>query len=140
MIDLHTLELQINGTRNGENTSDIQEFEEERAYLLSLLPGNTTINQPVSRESKSTCIELTNYPNPFKGNTSISFQLLQKGNVSITVNDLFGLVIERVQLGYLDSGKHKFTYNGSKLSPGIYFYSIIIDGNIIETNRMIINK
>lgn len=140
VIDLHTLELQINGTRNGENTSDIQEFEEERAYLLSLLPGNTTINQPVSRESKSTCIELTNYPNPFKGNTSISFQLLQKGNVSITVNDLFGLVIERVQLGYLDSGKHKFTYNGSKLSPGIYFYSIIIDGNIIETNRMIINK
>ncbi len=137
-IDLRALELQMNGTRSGVNTSDAQEFEEERDYLLSLLPGNTTVNQSVTR--KNADIELTNYPNPFIENTSISFRLLQKGNVTVTVSDFSGFVLDKVQLGNLDSGKHKFAYNGSKLSAGIYFYSIRVDGKTVATNRMIINK
>lgn len=45
VIDLRALQLQMNGSKSGDNTLAMQEFETERDYLLSLIPENTTIKQ-----------------------------------------------------------------------------------------------
>jgi hypothetical protein len=72
--------------------------------------------------------EVTNYPNPFSEETTISFNIMNEEYVSVDVFDISGkkltiLFEERV------SGNHKITWNGTdqngrKLNSGLYFISI----------------
>ncbi|MBK6774023.1 MAG: hypothetical protein IPG78_18160 [Ignavibacteria bacterium] len=38
------------------------------------------------------------------------------------------------------AGNYDIEFDGSHLSSGIYFYSLLIDGNLIDTKRMILLK
>jgi hypothetical protein len=40
----------------------------------------------------------------------------------------------------LDSAKDEVVVKGSELKPGMYLYSLIIDGREIDTKRMILTK
>ncbi len=71
-----------------------------------------------------------NYPNPFSkganGNpvTNIKVEVFVPGEYKITVFDLVGKEISNIYSGYLSRGNHSFTFDGSGLPSGIYFYEI----------------
>ncbi|MBL4703014.1 MAG: T9SS type A sorting domain-containing protein, partial [Flavobacteriales bacterium] len=69
-----------------------------------------------------------NMPNPFNTNTVVPFSLVNAANVSFTVVDITGKIIENRELGTLSSGDHTINFDGSSLSSGIYYYSVIVDG------------
>jgi hypothetical protein len=82
-----------------------------------------------------------NYPNPFNPTTSISFSLPENfaGNVSMKVYDLTGKEVAVLVNGQMNSGLHSVTFDGSKLSSGIYFYKISA-GSYSDVKRMILVK
>jgi len=69
-----------------------------------------------------------NRPNPFNGTTIIPFTLVNAGNVTFTVTDVTGKIIENRNLGVLGSGDQNIEFNGSNLAGGIYYYTLTVDG------------
>ncbi len=65
-----------------------------------------------------------NYPNPFNSTTTISFDVLQSGNVSMTVYDMGGRQLVSRELGYRIAGEHTIQFNADLLSSGTYIYEL----------------
>ncbi len=78
-----------------------------------------------------------NYPNPFNPVTKIRFQLSEAGNVIIKVFDITGRELSTLINDRLQPGTYETTFDGSKLSSGIYFYSINT-GVFSQTKKMVL--
>jgi photosystem II stability/assembly factor-like uncharacterized protein len=86
-----------------------------------------------------------NFPNPFNPKTVIGYSLLKNGFVKIIVYDILGkelatLVNENKKAGNYETqfSINQFTNNGN--SSGIYFYTLFVDGNRIDTKKMLLIK
>jgi hypothetical protein len=82
-----------------------------------------------------------NYPNPFNPSTTIEFGLPKAGIVSLKIFDIAGreYASEIIDLN-LKAGNYKVNFDSSILSSGVYFYSLIVDNNIVDTKKMILIK
>lgn len=84
---------------------------------------------------------LANYPNPFNATTTISFSLKNSGNVSIDIYDVLGRRVDRLDMGHLDNTQiHSVTYDAGQLATGVYFYSLMVDGEKKVTERFSLLK
>ncbi|MCE1165686.1 MAG: T9SS type A sorting domain-containing protein [Bacteroidetes bacterium] len=81
-----------------------------------------------------------NYPNPFNPITNFKFQIQSYSNVRISVYDITGKEIERIIDGYQKPGIYSVRFDGSNLSSGIYFYTLFVDGKILDSKKMILIK
>ena len=73
-----------------------------------------------------------NYPNPFNPVTKIkidipSFGGIEKQNVRLTVYDVLGRVISVIADKSLKPGSYEYSFDGSNLPSGIYFYRLNIE-------------
>jgi type IX secretion system substrate protein len=80
-----------------------------------------------------------NYPNPFNPSTEIKFESFSAGDVKLAVYNSAGQRIAVLVNGYLDAGLHRFTFNGSNLASGIYFYKLT-SGTYSEAKKMLMIK
>lgn len=82
-----------------------------------------------------------NYPNPFNPVTTIEFDLPKAGNVSLKIYDLAGRQYSsEINNLNLNPGNYKMNFNGTQLSSGVYFYSLIVDGKNMATKKMVMVK
>ena len=82
-----------------------------------------------------------NYPNPFNPATTIEFSMPRTGNVSLTVYDIKGNLVERIIDNItFNAGTVKHNFDGSKLSSATYFCLLTIDGKLAGTKKMILVK
>lgn len=80
-----------------------------------------------------------NNPNPFTENTVIEYSLPETvQTASLYIYDMNGKQIEQIAL--TERGESSVTVNGGHLSAGMYLYSLIADGKVIDTKRMILIK
>jgi hypothetical protein len=75
-------------------------------------------------------IILNNYPNPFKDNTLIQYNIPVEGQVLIEIYDVSGRKISTLLNNFCEAGKHEITWDGSSLSSGVYICKLIISGEI----------
>ena len=69
-----------------------------------------------------------NYPNPFRGQTMIPFELESPGHVKLEIFNLLGQSVAVVADELLGAGPHTASWNGADASTGLYFYRMTIDG------------
>jgi photosystem II stability/assembly factor-like uncharacterized protein len=81
-----------------------------------------------------------NYPNPFNPTTNLEFGIAKLGFVSLKVYDVLGNEVKTLVNENKTSGNYKIEFSSNNLPSGIYFYSLIMNGNIIDTKRMILLK
>lgn len=81
-----------------------------------------------------------NYPNPFNPLTSIKYQVSKSSDVKLIIYSILGKEISTLVNKKQSPGTYETKFNGSNLSSGIYFYSLIIDENIFDTKKLIILK
>jgi len=81
-----------------------------------------------------------NYPNPFNPLTKISYGLKEAGNVKIIIYDALGKEVSALIEQKQNAGTYSIEFNASKLSSGVYIYSLIVDGIIVDTRRMVLMK
>ena len=96
-----------------------------------------------------TFVLLQNYPNPFNPETWIPYQLSEAADVTITIYNVNGLIMRRLELGkkmpgyYIDQARaaHWDGTNelGEEVSSGIYFYQLRT-GRDTSVRKMIILK
>ncbi len=86
-----------------------------------------------------------NYPNPFNPTTTISYSIpsvtsdLSLSNVQLKVYDILGKEVATLVNEQQSPGNYKVEFDSSKLTSGIYFYTIRA-GSFIETKKMLLMK
>jgi hypothetical protein len=80
-----------------------------------------------------------NYPNPFNPSTIIKYELPKESFVTIKLYDLLGREIKTLVNEDKPAGSYSFTFNGSDLSSGVYFYRMQA-GDFLQTKKLILLK
>ncbi len=111
------------------------QFFQKRDYLLSLLPINK--NKEYSYKSNEGNKLLNNVPNPFNGQTTIYYQLTESTNGKIRVISTSGEIIKEINF-YNEAGLHNINLDLSSLSPGVYYYTLQINGIRKDIRKMIL--
>jgi hypothetical protein len=93
------------------------------------------INQP----SKVSENNFSIYPNPFKGNTTIEYNVSHDANISLDVYNVLGIKVQSLVKTNQSSGIYKVNLNSQNnhLNAGIYFISLSIDGKT-NTQRIVL--
>ncbi len=104
--------------------------------------GNITFTgiTPISSEVPAGYELLQNYPNPFNSMTKLKFQISKQGYAVIKVYDIAGKEISLIVNENLNTGVYEIIFNANALASGVYFYTLIVDGTVIDTKRMILLK
>jgi len=82
------------------------------------------------------------YPNPFREQTTIAFNLIAPTSVSMKVYDMYGKeVAQLLDRSNMETGNHKVVFDNRnyQLAPGIYFYSLS-DGHSALSGKMALMK
>jgi hypothetical protein len=80
-----------------------------------------------------------NYPNPFNPSTVINYTIPQSSFVTLKVFNALGQEVAALVNSEVKAGNNSVTFNASKLSSGIYFYTIKA-GNFTSSKKMILMK
>ena len=81
----------------------------------------------------------SNIPNPFKEQTTISFFIPETAyGAIIHIYNLQGKQIKQINIG--ERGNGSVIINGYELTPGMYMYTLIVDGKEIDTKKMILTE
>ncbi|GHT78889.1 hypothetical protein AGMMS50262_22010 [Bacteroidia bacterium] len=123
-----------------EQQSIIDEMKIEMASLKgsplrsSTAEDNTTGISPIL----SACQLAQNVPNPFTNQTEIKYFLANGVKQAyICIFDLQGTMLQKTDA---QQGQNSVIIQGSTLQPGMYLYSLIADGQEVDTKRMILTK
>ena len=84
-------------------------------------------------------LRLTNYPNPFSAVTTISYNLLTSGNVTLKIYDLTGTEVAVLVNEHQIAGRYEIMFDGTNLSAGIYLCKIQ-SGNLSQNQKMTLIK
>ncbi len=85
-----------------------------------------------------------NYPNPFNPTTTIAYNMIEDGNVTIEVFNVRGQKVTTLINEHVEAGDHTLVWEGTnksnqKVASGIYFYKMK-SGNYSSTKKMILMK
>ncbi|MDX2001369.1 MAG: T9SS type A sorting domain-containing protein [Chitinophagales bacterium] len=81
-----------------------------------------------------------NFPNPFRGTTTLQFNLNSTGTVSLEVIDLTGRNVATLINGQqLQPGLYNTLFNSGNLNEGVYFYRLTLNGRC-TTKKMVISR
>jgi hypothetical protein len=78
-----------------------------------------------------------NMPNPFRDYTRVMVNTDDPATISIGIYTMLGKKVTEINKGTLNRGSHQFVLDGSNLVPGVYFYTVTINGESI-TKKMIL--
>lgn len=82
---------------------------------------------------------LQNAPNPFSLQTEISFYIPENAsNAMIIVHDMQGT--EKKQYPITNVGSGTIIINGYEFTAGLYTYSLVVDGVLIDTKKMLLTS
>ncbi len=87
-----------------------------------------------------------NYPNPFNPSTTINFDLLVAGFITLKVYDVLGREIAVLINSIQQAGKHNVSWDASSFPSGVYFYKLIVrqagssTGEYTAAKKMILIK
>lgn len=81
-----------------------------------------------------------NMPNPFSENTTIAYTLPVKAKASSL--NIYSSTGNLVQTYVLPTGVQKgtITVEGHTLTPGLYTYSLIVGGRVLDSKRMVVTE
>ena len=132
----------------------VRAVQELSAKNDSLEQANTQLSQRldqieqflgISKSSNSSVLSLSsarlfqNVPNPFNQTTQINYFLPQNtGTALIQINGMNGETIKSIALS--GTGAGQVSVQTGQLAAGTYTYSLIVDGNLIETKKMVLVK
>lgn len=135
--------LQLDGTSTGsEYMPEVQEIVSEETESIP-------DSEPDEQLSPSQFSLAQNYPNPFKPNTVIKYQIgiedpqtnveNQGYQTRLAVYNLSGHQVALIVDEYKTAGSYEVNFDASQLTPGVYFYSLQ-SGNFRDIKKLILLK
>ena len=116
----------------------IQELKQELDEAKASTKGTRGTTDFDKNSFAEQCVLYQNTPNPFKENTIIRFKLADDINdAAICIFDLTGKTIKKLPIS---QGQDYVSIGGYELGEGMFLYSLIVNGQEIDTKKMIISK
>ena len=94
-----------------------QECDNVMIDVAGILPTNLSLDNP--------------YPNPFNPETSLRVSLIKNEELKISVYDIKGSIVSILFDGSVSQGLHKFNWNASSFSSGIYFIGVRTSSEVL---------
>lgn len=85
-------------------------------------------------------LHLSVTPNPFNQVTLISFYLPYNSDVTLTITDVNGVEVMKLQSGMLTQGNHAQPFNPGALPTGVYICKLATDYGIVTSKIIIAEK
>jgi subtilisin family serine protease len=83
------------------------------------------------------------YPNPFKNDITIKYAIGndKSKNIELVFRDIMGRQVDRVKLNNNGIGKYNYRWEpSSTINSGVYFVSLMIDGIMAQTTKIVLNR
>lgn len=112
--------------------------------IHTITGGDTTIytgieNKIISEMPKE--FELNqNYPNPFNQTSIINVQCSIGGEVKLKVYNINGKEVKILIDEYKQAGTYSVRFDAGDLPSGIYFYSLLLGGKVVDTKKATLIK
>jgi hypothetical protein len=103
--------------------------ETKSAHVATaLLPGGT-----------GTAVLYQNAPNPFSVQTNIRFELPNTvQNAELHICNMTGTLLKTIKVN--QRGEGNVTISANEFAAGMYLYSLVIDGRIVDTKQMLLTE
>jgi hypothetical protein len=126
-----------------EQQATIDNLQKQMDELKAMMSGETALadvmgesSQSVDLSNNNAAVLNQNVPNPFTGSTVISYNIPEEsGPAQIWFYNDRGQMIKVVDLE--QKGMGQLTVNAGDLNSGMYQYSLVVDGKVIDTKKMI---
>lgn len=130
--------LVIDHSRNVREKRNIYAGEKAYYYHVSL-KSNEVFDLP-PEIGIVTC-----QPNPFGNNTTFTFRINEKSNITLRIFDLQGNIVKTLIDGYYSEGYYNLTWNGdnesgNRIPPGVYFYKVSTGNKPLQTDKIVLIK
>ena len=79
-----------------------------------------------------------NYPNPFNPTTKIEYSVAEDGIVILNVYNTLGQKVADLVNGEVKAGTYEVNFDASKLSSGVYYYKIEMNGFVSVKKMMLL--
>lgn len=100
---------------------------------------NNTHTSNQTNETNRSASLMQNVPNPFSTKTVIRYYIPENTTTaSLMIFDMQGKLIKTYPVNNKKEGYTEI--NGGEMQPGMYMYSLIIDGKELDTKRMILTE
>ena len=132
---------------------DLTDYTSEYFAAEYYSPENETYHQIRMNLNLMEMVELNpkkiklskNYPNPFNPTTSIDVSSDGISFGELIIYDIGGKKVSVIHSGQFFSGDTRFKWNGTDfngnlVSSGAYIYHLIIDGSIVDSQKMLLLK
>ena len=96
-------------------------------------PGRQNFSNAIEEHSIS-----QNYPNPCQSSTTFSVSLEEPGFLSIQLHDIFGRHISTLFNEFREKSTYEISFDTSYLQTGIYFYTLVVDNQVIDTKKLMV--
>lgn len=134
---LGMIPLLVNAVKELKERSDSLEFILSKTTYTELPQLTPVQKASIENLTISTCKLYQNSPNPFNFATEIKCDIPEPiTNAEILIFDIQGTL--KLKKTISSRGKTFVTINANELSPGMYIYALIIDGQERESKRMIL--
>jgi hypothetical protein len=131
---INHLQNEINTIKECLRTANICYGEGNKTSNLE--PNNTTNAKSIELVNTNSIILQQNLPNPFSESTLINYNIpAEVSEAKLLFYDLNGHIIKELIIE--ERGESKLTVYGTNLKTGIYTYSLIADGELIATKKMV---
>jgi hypothetical protein len=86
----------------------------------------------------------SNYPNPFNPTTKIRYSISSASEVSLSIYNIRGELVNKLTSGLHQPGTHSINWNGQnslgeKVSTGVYIYSLSTPNGVLN-KRLVLLK
>jgi trimeric autotransporter adhesin len=100
------------------------------------MSGTSTVDE---YNSKTEVALYQNNPNPFTVTTEIGMSLPENiGQATLIIYNMEGNQLKVIPVN--DRGKAVVKIESNELKAGMYFYSLLVDGKVLDTKRMILTS
>jgi hypothetical protein len=135
--------------KSGESYCRVPDGGDTWEILTTQTKGSANSTTTAVVNAKTTALNYSlfqNYPNPFNPQTKITYSIKEKGLVQLSVYNLLGQLVSKLVNNTQDAGTYSVSFDGSKLSSGIYIYEIKVSslsgkaGSFTASKKLILMK
>ena len=102
---------------------------------LSIIAGISESNIDFINDYK-----VSNYPNPFRGTTTIGFNLERATAITIEVYGMDGRFVETIIQRTFNSGRNEINWNAEARQPGIYYLRFKANDTVLGVKKAVLLK
>ena len=104
----------------------------DTTYITQI--NNQTVNSP------NDYYLYQNYPNPFNSISKIKYQISKTAYIKIVMFDISGKELSTLVSERQSAGIYNVSFDGSRLSSGVYFYVLFVNSEKKDIRKMILVK